>query len=132
MENNNIGNLMENAISRMREAVNVDTVIGTPITTPDGVTVIPISRVSYGFATGGSDFYAKDAVKSSLAAGNGAGVKIDPVGFLVIRGENIRMINIAPPANTTVDRVIEKAPELIDTVEELIRKYTKKNDAETE
>ena len=132
MENTNIGNLMETTISKMREIVNVDNVIGTPVTTPDGVTVIPVSRVSYGFATGGGDFKGKDAANPSFAGGNGAGVKITPIGFLVIRGDSIRMLNIAPPPNTTVDRVIEKAPELVETVEGLIRKYTKKDGGEAE
>ena len=130
MENSKIGNLMETTIGKMRDIVNVDNVIGTPVTTPDGVTVIPVSRVSYGFATGGGDLKDADGANSGFAGGNGAGVRITPIGFLVIRGDSIRMLNVAPPPNTTVDRVIEKAPELIETVEELIRKYVKK-DGET-
>ena len=130
MDNTNIGNLMDSTIGKMREIVNVDNVVGSPITTPDGVTVIPVSRVSYGFAAGGSDFRQKDAPAPNFAGGNGAGVKIVPICFLVIRGDSVRLINVAPPPNTTVDRVIEKAPELVDTIEALIKKYGKKDGAE--
>lgn len=122
MENSNIGNLMDVTMSKLREMVDVDTVVGSPITTPDGITIIPVSKVSYGFAAGGSDFPAKE--KTGFGGGNGAGIKIDPIGFLVVKEGNVRMINITPPAANTVDRVIEKAPELIDMLEELISKHT--------
>lgn len=121
MENTNLGNLMDVTMGKMREMVDVDTVVGTPITTPDGITIIPVSRVNYAFAAGGSDFPVKD--KSGFGGGNGAGIKIEPVGFLVVKDGNIRMLNVTPPAATTVDRVIEKAPELIDLVEDLIKKH---------
>ena len=127
MENSNIGSLMDVTMNKLKEIVNVDTVVGTPITTPDGITIIPVSRVSYAFAAGGSDFRVKDHSNMGFGGGNGAGVKVDPIGFLVVRDGAVRMLNVAPPATATVDRLIEKAPELIDTVEELIRKYTKKD-----
>ena len=59
MENNNIGSLMDVTMTKMREMVDVDTIVGSPITTPDGITIIPVSKVSYGFASGGSDFNLK-------------------------------------------------------------------------
>lgn len=123
MENSNIGTLMDVTMSKMREMVDVDTVVGSPITTPDGITVIPVSKVSYAFASGGSDFPVKE--KSGFAGGNGAGVKIDPMGFLVIKDGNIRMINITPPAANTIDRIIEKAPELVDLFEGMKNKKNK-------
>lgn len=129
MENSSLGNLMNVTMSKMKEIVDVDTVVGSPITTPDGVTVIPITRVSYAFAAGGSDFRLKGD-NPGFGGGNGAGVKIEPIGFLTLTGDNVRMINLTPPANTTVDRVIDKAPELIDTIEGLIRKYSKDKDGE--
>ncbi|MBQ9413326.1 MAG: GerW family sporulation protein [Oscillospiraceae bacterium] len=125
MENSNIANMMNVTMNKIREIVDVDTVVGTPITTPDGVTLIPVSRVSYGFGTGGSDFRLQG--DAAFAGGSGAGVKVDPVGFLIIRGESVRMISIPAPAFTAVDRIIDKAPEFIDAVEELIRKYTAKS-----
>ena len=122
MENSNINGLIETTMNRIHELVDVNTVVGTPITTPDGITVIPVSRVSYAIATGGSDFRVKE--KPGFGGGNGAGVKIEPIGFLVIRDGNVRMVTITTPADTTVDRVIEKAPELIDTVEAFLKKRT--------
>ena len=122
MENSNIGNLLDVTMSKIREMVDVDTVVGSPITTPDGITIIPVSRVSYAFATGGSDFRVKE--KPGFGGGNGAGVKIDPIGFLIVKEGNVRMVSITPPANNTIDRVIEKAPELMDTVENFLKKRT--------
>ena len=122
MENNNISSLMETTMGKIREMVDVNTVVGAPITTPDGITVIPVSRISYAFATGGSDFRVKE--KPAFGGGNGAGVKIEPIGFLVVKDGNVRMIGITPPANNTVDRVIEKAPEVMDTIETFFKKRT--------
>ena len=120
MENSNISNLMETTMNKIHEMVDVNTVVGAPITTPDGITVIPISRVSYAFASGGSDFRVKD--KPGFGGGNGCGVKIEPIGFLVVKDGGVRMVSITPPANSTIDRVIEKAPELMDTVERFLKK----------
>ena len=122
MENTNISGLMETAMNKIHDMVDVNTVVGTPITTPDGITVIPVSRVSYAIATGGSDFRIKE--KPGFGGGNGAGVKIEPIGFLVIRDGNVRMVSVSAPANTTLDRVIEKAPEVMDTVEAFFKKRT--------
>ena len=122
MENSNISALMETTMGKIREMVDVNTVVGAPITTPDGITVIPVSRISYAFATGGSDFRVKE--KPAFGGGNGAGVKIDPIGFLVVKDGNVRMVSITPPAKNTVDRVIEKAPELMDTIETFFKKRT--------
>lgn len=127
MENSNIGSLMDVTMTKMREMVDVDTIVGSPITTPDGITIIPVSKVSYGFASGGSDFAVKE--KNGFGGGNGAGIKIDPIGFLVVKDGNVRMINVTPPASTTIDRAIEKAPEFIDMVDALIAKYVTKKDA---
>ncbi len=122
MENSNIGNLMEITMQKLRDMVDVNTVVGAPINTPDGITVIPVSRISYAFASGGSDFRVKE--KPGFGGGNGAGVKIEPIGFLIIKDGNVRMVSITPPASNTIDRVIEKAPELMDTVESFLKKRT--------
>ncbi len=98
----------------------MNTVVGTPVTTPDGITIIPVSRVSFGFATGGSDLPIKD--QGGFAGGNGAGVKIEPVGFLVVKDGTVRMLNITPPAGTTMDRLLELVPEILDRVEGYLEK----------
>jgi sporulation protein YtfJ len=124
-ETNTIGSLLETTMDRLHDIVNVDTVVGTPINTPDGITLIPVSRVSYAFASGGSDFRLKDQSNPGFGGGNGAGVKIDPIGFLVVKDGGVRMMSITPPASNTLDRVIEKAPELMDSVEQFLAKRGK-------
>ena len=120
MDKHPIGEMMETTMSKIKEMVDVNTIVGTPITTPDGITLIPVSKVSVGFGSAGSDFPVKE--KSGFGGGNGAGIKIEPVGFLTIKEGNVRMINIAPPADTTIDRVIELVPDVIDRVEAFIEK----------
>ena len=117
---------MDVTMTKMREMVDVDTIVGSPITTPDGITIIPVSKVSYGFASGGSDFNLK--TKEGFGGGNGAGIKIDPIGFLIVKDGGVRMINVTPPASTTIDRAIEKAPEFIDMIDALIAKYVNKKE----
>ncbi len=120
MEMHPLGEMMETTMSKIKEMVDVNTIVGTPITTPDGITLIPVSRVSFGFGSGGSDFPVKE--KSGFGGANGAGVKIDPIGFLTIKDGTVRMINITPPADTTIDRIVEMLPDIIDRVEEFIEK----------
>ncbi len=120
MDNSRIGELMEVTMTKIKEMVDVNTIVGEPITTPDGIIIIPVSRVSFGFASGASDFPAKDKV--AFGGGNGAGVKIEPISFLVIKEGNVRMLNIAPPPGTTLDRVVEMLPAVVDWVQEFIDK----------
>jgi len=117
---NNITGIMEATMAKMREMVDVDTIVGSPITTPDGITIIPISKVSFGFGSGGMD---NSVQKNGVSGGAGGGVKIDPIGFLVIKDGNIRMINITEPASGAIERAIEKAPEMIDKLDEFITKH---------
>ena len=113
----NLPNMLQETISKIREMVDVNNVIGDPITTPDGVTIIPVSKVKVGYAGGGSDFAPKGYPvnkDNAFGGGAGAGVSITPVAFLIVRGENVRMLPVAEPASTSVDRLIEQLPDLID------------------
>ena len=100
--------------------VDVNTIVGNPIVTPDGTTLIPVSKVTFGFGSGGSDFPVKD--RGGFGGGNGAGIKIDPVGFLTISNGTVKMLNITAPANSTVDRLVEHIPDIIDKIEDFINK----------
>ena len=121
MENKSpLNDMMRNAMEKVREMVDTNTIVGQPITTPDGVTLIPISKVSFGFGSGGGD-YGK-APKDNFGGGSAAGVKIDPVAFLVIKDGQTRMMPVAVPATATMDRVLEMAPQLIDRVEGFVNK----------
>lgn len=116
-------NMLESTIAKLREMVDVNSVVGSPITTPDGVTIIPISKISVGFGGGGVELGSKKADGSRpYGGGNATGVKIEPMGFLVIKEGNIRMINVTPPASNTVDRIIDLVPQVIDRVDSFIEK----------
>lgn len=126
----NASNMLENAIAKVREMVDVNSVIGTPITTPDGVTIIPVSKVSVGFGGGGSDFVSKNANKLDnhpFGGGAGGGVSVTPIAFLIVKEGNVRMLPVATPANTTADRLVEMIPDTLDKVSAFIDSHSKKN-----
>ena len=108
-------NMLESTIQKIREMLDVNTVVGNPITTPDGVTVIPVSKVSVGFGGGGSDFASK-ASENPFGGGVGGGVKVTPVCFLVIKDGNVRMLSVPTPANTTTERIVEMLPDTLDKI----------------
>ena len=114
--NHPLSDMMTNTMSKIRDMIDVNTVVGDPITTPGGVTIIPVTKVSIGYGSGGSDFAVKNAPAGdpSFGGGAGAGLKITPVAFLVIRGENVRMLPVAEPASTSIDRLIELLPDLLE------------------
>lgn len=108
--------MLENTIAKIHEMVDSNAVVGEPIVTADGVTVIPISKISVGFGGGGSDFATKNAQNDAFGGGVGGGVKVTPVAFLVIKEGNVRMVPVAVPANSTADRLVELIPETLDRI----------------
>ena len=102
-------------MQKVREMIDANTIVGEPITTADGVTLIPVSKVSFGFVGGGSDFAQKQD-KNSFGGGAGAGVNITPVAFLIAKGNDIEMMYITPPAMSSVDRIIDTVPEVMDKI----------------
>ena len=124
----NASNMLENAIAKIREMVDVNSVIGDPITTPDGVTIIPVSKVSVGFGGGGSDYVSRNMNKQENPFGGGAGggVKVTPIAFLIVKEGNVRMLPVAAPANTTADRIVEQVPDVLDKLVAFIDSRTAK------
>ena len=124
-------NMLENTIAKIRDMVDVNSVIGDPITTADGVTIIPVSKVSVGFGGGGSDYVSRNLNKQENPFGGGAGggVKVTPIAFLIIKEGNVRMLPVAAPANTTADRIVEQVPDLLDKVAAFIDSRTNKENA---
>ena len=118
----NLPNMLDNTISKIREMLNANSVVGEPITTPDGVTIIPISKISVGLGGGGSDFVSKNVNhhENPFGGGVGAGVKVTPVAFLVIKEGSVRLLPVATPANTTADRVVEMIPDTLDKIANFI------------
>ena len=108
-------NMLESTIQKIREMLDVNTVVGTPINTPDGVTIIPVSKVSVGFGGGGSDFASKNT-ENPFGGGVGGGVKVTPVCFLVVKDGNVRMLSIPEPANSTTERIVEMLPDTLDKI----------------
>ena len=121
---NSLSEMMETSMDKIRQMVDSNTIVGEPITTPDGVTLIPVSRLSYGFGCGGGD-YGKQT--NQMGAGAGAGVRVEPMAFLVVKGGVTRMLPVGTPAITTLDRVIEMVPELFDRVESFVDKKRNKD-----
>jgi sporulation protein YtfJ len=124
----NLPNMLDNTIAKLREMVNANTVVGEPISTADGVTIIPVSKVSIGFGGGGSDFVSKNLNhhENPFGGGVGAGVKVTPVAFLIIKEGNVRMIPVATPANTTADRIVEMVPDTLDKIVSFVDSRTEK------
>jgi sporulation protein YtfJ len=125
----NLPNMLENTIAKIREMLDVNSVIGTPITTADGTTVVPISRVKVGFAGGGSEFNGKNATDSKpYGGGTGASVSVTPVAFLILKESGCRVLPIPEPASSTVDRIVELVPDLADKVWQFIQEKKAKSD----
>ena len=123
-----LSNMIENTLTKIKDMISVNDVGGSPITTPEGVTIIPISKVSVGFGGGGSDFVSKNANKQEnpFGGGVGGGVNVTPVAFIIIKGDSIRMLPVAAPANTTADRVVELVPDVLDKISAFVGSHTEK------
>ena len=121
-----LNQMVQDAIESIRGMADTNTIVGQPIQTPDGVTLIPISKVSFGFGGGGGD-YGKNA-KDGFGGGSAAGVKISPVAFLVVKDGSVRMMPVTVPPTSTMERVVELVPEIMDKVE---KHFDKKAEKET-
>ncbi len=115
-----VSELMRSTMDKIHEMVDTNAIVGQPINTPDGVTLIPISKVSFGVGSGGGD-YGK-AQPHQFGGGGGAGVKIDPVAFLVIKDGVTRVLPVAVPPVSAVDRIVDMVPDLVDKAERFLEK----------
>ena len=121
MDKHPINDFSESTVQKIREMIDVNTIVGSPITTPDGIVIIPVSKVSLGFISGGAD-WSKAHVPSNFSAATGTGVTINPVAFLVVKDGSVRLINVNMPGDSTIDRLIDLAPEVMDKVSEWTKK----------
>ncbi len=137
-ENHPLQGVMATAMKELKEMVDVNTIIGDPITAPDGTTILPVSKVNFGFASGGSDFATKAHRTNEgptpdnlcFGGGSGAGVSIVPIAFLVVSPEKgVSLIPIDQSATSAFDKVIEKAPDLIEKAKTV---FSKKETAQEE
>ena len=130
MENNHhIENLMKTTMENIRNMINVSTVVGDAMETKDGKSIIPISKVSFGFASGGADINVRDISKETypFGGGSGAGVSVKPVAFLVINGDSVKLLPV-DQINSS-EKIVEAIPQILDLIKSLAKK-TKKEDGE--
>ena len=128
MKEKSANGILSTTIEKVRDLVDVSTIIGDPINLPEGITIIPVSKVTYGFASGGSDFPSKNNVELFGGAG-GAGIKINPVAFLVIKDGDVTIKHIVSNDNA-VERAVSLVPEMFDKITSL--KKDKKEEADAE
>lgn len=129
MADHPIQGLMQTAMENLKEMVDVNTIIGDAVETPDGSVILPVSRVGFGFAAGGSEFEidGKPVVANGnggnhpFGGGAGGGVSINPIGFLVVSDGQVKLLSSEPP-NQLYERIIELAPTVIEKIQALTNK----------
>ena len=127
MSDNKIQAILDTTMDKLKAMVNADVITGDPIVV-DGLTLIPVSKVAYGIATGGSDFATKNQL-GLFGGGSGAGVTVSPIAFMVIKEESVRMLPVAVPPSTTADRIVEQVPDVLEQIASYFDSR-KKKDAE--
>lgn len=133
MANHPIETLMNTALENIKGMVDVNTIVGDPVETPNGEVIIPISRVSFGFAAGGGEYMVKTngngkekeekAEASPFAGGSGAGVSLNPVAFLVVGKDQVRLLPVTN--NAVIERLINVAPELLHEIKDMVENRKK-------
>lgn len=121
-----VENLMKSTMENLKDMIDVNTVIGESIQTKDGTCIIPVSKLSFGFASGGSE-YSKQNTSTvfPFGGGSGAGVSVKPVAFLVVKEDSVRMLPV--DQDTTYDRIVDTVPQVLDIVKSLIKDMCNKN-----
>ena len=126
MSENNIKQIMDTTMEKLRTMVDANIITGEPIVVGE-ITLVPVSKVAFGLATGGSDFPSKSG-NQLFGGGGGAGVTVSPIAFIVISGENVKMLPVYNEL-TTVEKMVNMAPEIIEKAKEL---FPKKDNKTTE
>lgn len=112
--------LMNESLKNIKGLVDANTIVGDVITTPDGTTIIPVTRVSFGFGAGGSDFSSKNSTDGKMfGGGSGGGVTMNPVAFLVVTKDSVRIIPVSN-AMTTAERIVDAMPELMGKLNDFV------------
>ncbi|NLN04909.1 MAG: sporulation protein YtfJ [Clostridiaceae bacterium] len=146
MANHPINGLMETAMQSIKDMVDVNTIIGDPVQTPDGFVILPISKVSFGLAAGGGEYYGDidfseskkgdsplddkliTPVKYPFAGGSGAGVCITPVAFMVVGGGDVQLLPVT--SNTVAEQLVKMIPDLVNKVNNIIAQNREKKEQE--
>jgi sporulation protein YtfJ len=117
-----IEGLMQTAMESLKTMVDVNTILGDPVETPDGAVIVPVSRVTFGFAAGGGNYTvsnksAREEDTLPFAGGSGAGIALNPVAFLVVSRESVRLLPVDQTA--IYDRLIDLVPDFLDRVQDM-------------
>ena len=132
MKDQSAAGILGTTIEKIKDMVDSKTIIGDPIDAGDGIKVIPVSKVTYGFASGGSDFPTKTS-KELFGGGGGAAVTLTPVAFLIINNGNVSVKYITEGPDASIERVVGMIPDLIDKLSEVVDKLkSKKNGSESD
>ncbi len=131
MKEQSAAGILGTTIEKIKDMVDSRTIIGDPIDAGNGIKVIPVSKVTYGFASGGTDFPTKSS-KDLFGGGGGAGVTLTPVAFLVINNGNVSIKYISEGPDASVERVVGMIPDLVDKLTEVVDKLKGKKDAPAE
>lgn len=124
-----IGNLMNITMDKIKQMVDANTIIGDPITSADGTLIIPVSKISYGFAAGGSDLPTKKENKDCFGGGSGAGVTIQPIAFLTVYQGDVRLISVNGGGDG-LDKLVSMVPDVVDKVKGFFKNKKKDKDDE--
>lgn len=127
--NHPIENLMRSTMENLRDMIDVNTVIGDPVETKDGTYIIPISKVCFGFASGGSEFGTERIINEKdhrypFGGGSGAGVTVKPIAFLVLKGDSVRLLPVSH--TNTYDRIVDTVPQVLDMIMDFLNKKENK------
>ncbi|MGN0114797.1 MAG: GerW family sporulation protein, partial [Acutalibacteraceae bacterium] len=117
----NINSIMNDTVDKIRSMASVDTIIGDPVDLGDGIKAIPVSKVSYGFASGGSDIPTAKTNKEVFGGGGGAGMTVTPVAFLVVQNGNVKIMSVDNHP-TSIDKAVEIIPDMFDRIVSAIDK----------
>ncbi|MDY5626380.1 MAG: GerW family sporulation protein [Clostridia bacterium] len=134
---NPIEGLLNVSMEKIKAMVDVNTIVGDPVTAADGTTVIPVSKVSFGFGAGGSEFAqgGKDTDNNGdntmFGGGAGSGVSINPIAFLVVGKDQVRILPITNNVSTA-DRIIDSVPDILNKINGFVKDFTSKNDSSKE
>lgn len=140
MSEHPIQGLMTTAMENLQEMIDVNTIIGDPVETPDGSVIIPVSKVGFGFAAGGSEFNGSQSQQGSQGAsgtekklpfggGSGGGVSITPIAFLIVSSKGVQMVHLDEHTHL-YEKLIESAPQAVEKIKELLKQSKSKSDSE--
>lgn len=128
-EKNDVQGLLGVSMEKIKQMVDVNTIIGDPITVPGGTVLIPVSKVAYGFAAGGSDWPSKSNV-ALFGGGSGAGINITPIAFIVVREDEVRMLHVVSKPDSG-DKIANMVPDLVDKIASLFPSKNKEKTTQT-